>query len=75
VSRSEGKALRLEDSLNETCPWSGEPVSADGLTTYRGRVVGFCNPGCRDKFEAAISLFDTVVEASDPALTPGGAMR
>ena len=46
-------APRLEDCVNETCPWSGEPVSADSLTHYRGAVVGFCNPGCRDKLDAA----------------------
>lgn len=50
--------LRLEDCVNETCPWSGDPVSADSLTLYQGRVVGFCNPGCRDKFEKATAVFD-----------------
>jgi YHS domain-containing protein len=29
------------------------------LTRYRGKVVGFCNTGCRDKFEAALRAFDT----------------
>ena len=42
--------LRLEDCVNDVCPWSGEPVSADSLTLYKGKVVGFCNTGCRDKF-------------------------
>ncbi|MEO1643382.1 MAG: glutathione S-transferase, partial [Pseudomonadota bacterium] len=37
---------------------SGSPVSADSLTLYKGKVVGFCNPGCRDKFEKATSLFE-----------------
>ena len=55
--------LRLEDCINDTCPWSGEPVSADSLTTYRGQVVGFCNPGCREKFEAAAHAFDATFEA------------
>lgn len=50
--------LRLEDCINETCPWSGKPVQADSLTRYRGRVVGFCNPGCRDKFEQAVAHFE-----------------
>ncbi|MCG8271633.1 glutathione S-transferase [Aquamicrobium sp. NLF2-7] len=50
--------LRLEDAVNETCPWSGKPISADSLTVYKGRTVGFCNPGCRDKFAAAISHFE-----------------
>ena len=40
-----GAPLRLEDSVNARCPWSGDPVSADSLTLYRGQVVGFCNPG------------------------------
>jgi hypothetical protein len=55
--------LRLEDCVNDTCPWSGEPVSADSLTRYREQVVGFCNTGCRDKFEAAMAAFDNAIEA------------
>jgi hypothetical protein len=54
--------LRLDDCINDVCPWSGEPVSEDSLTVYRGEVVGFCNPGCRDKFEQATSLFDAAIE-------------
>ena len=54
-------ALRLEDCVNATCPWSGRPVSADSLARYRGEVVGFCNTGCRDKFEAAARAFDTAI--------------
>jgi hypothetical protein len=53
--------LTLEDCVNETCPWSGEPVSADSLTLYNGKVVGFCNTGCRDKFEKAASAFDAAI--------------
>ena len=54
--------LRLEDCVNEVCPWSGDPVSPDSLTLYRGKTVGFCNTGCRDKFEAATKAFDTAIE-------------
>ncbi len=54
--------LRLEDCVNTHCPWSGDPVSADSLTLYQGKVVGFCNPGCRDKFENAASAFDAAIE-------------
>lgn len=54
--------LRLEDCVNETCPWSGDPVSADSLTEYKGKVVGFCNTGCRDKFEKAASHFDAATK-------------
>ena len=54
--------LRLEDCVNDACPWSGEPVSADSLTLYKGKVVGFCNTGCRDKFKAAAGAFDAAIE-------------
>ena len=54
--------LCLEDCVNQTCPWSGKPVSADSLALYKGQVVGFCNTGCRDKFEAASGAFDAAIE-------------
>jgi len=54
--------LDLADCVNTHCPWSGEPVSDDSLTTYRGKVVGFCNTGCRDKFEKAASDFDASID-------------
>jgi YHS domain-containing protein len=55
--------LKLSDCVNDVCPWSGKPVSADSLTLYRGKVVGFCNTGCRDKFEAATHAFDARIES------------
>ena len=57
--------LRLADCVNSHCPWSGDPVSADSLTRYRGKVVGFCNPGCRDKFVAASSAFDAAIDGAN----------
>ncbi len=57
--------LSLEDCVNDVCPWSGEPVSAGSLTLYRGKVVGFCNTGCRDKFEAASRAFDAAIEGKN----------
>ena len=59
--------LRIEDAVNETCPWSGKPIAADSLTFYRGHVVGFCNPGCRDKFEAATRHFEAALAGQDDA--------
>ena len=59
------EALSLVDCINSACPWSGRPVVPEGLTRYRGRVVGFCNSGCRDKFEAAIRAFDAELETSE----------
>ncbi|MEO1283668.1 MAG: glutathione S-transferase [Pseudomonadota bacterium] len=57
--------LKLEDCVNETCPWSGGPVSADALTLYRGKVVGFCKVSCRDKFEKATAHFDAATAKVD----------
>ena len=51
-------ALNIDDCINETCPWSGKPVQADSLVLYGDDVVGFCNPGCRDKFESALRHFE-----------------
>ena len=59
------EAPTIEDCVNAVCPWSGEPVSADSLTRYRGKVVGFCNPGCRDKFDAAAKAFDAAIEGKE----------
>jgi hypothetical protein len=61
--------LRLEDCINSTCPWSGDPVQADSLTLFHGQVVGFCNPGCRDKFEQAIRHFETAMQQKLPRTT------
>jgi hypothetical protein len=60
------ETLRIEDCINPTCPWSGKPVSADSLMSYRGRVIGFCNPGCRDQFQKAIVLFDGLIDPAEP---------
>ena len=59
------RELNLENCVNQVCPWSGKPVSEDSLTLYRGKVVGFCNTGCRDKFEAAASAFDQAIEGKE----------
>ena len=52
-------------AINNICPWSGKPVSQDSLTEYRGHTVGFCNPGCRDKFDAATRHFDRALSELD----------
>ena len=57
------EALNIEDAINETCPWSGKPISADALTLYNGAVVGFCNPDCRDKFAKAVRSFEADLQA------------
>lgn len=50
--------------VNDKCPWSGKPVSTDSLTEYKGHIVGFCNTGCRDKFDAALQHFDQAIKNS-----------
>ena len=51
----------IGDCINETCPWSGKRVQADLLPLYGEDVVGFCNPGCRDKYESAVRQFENVI--------------
>jgi hypothetical protein len=61
------QALNIDDAVNETCPWSGKAIAGDALTLYRDHVVGFCNPGCRDKFVAAVAHFDRAIADADAA--------
>jgi len=58
------ETLDITDAVNALCPCSGDPISADSLILYRGKVVGFCNPGCRDKFEKATSHFDAAIDGN-----------
>ncbi len=58
-------------AINTVCPRSGKAVSEDSLTEYRGYVVGFCNPHCRDDFAARWqelpedrTFFDRLIEDS-----------
>ncbi|MGY0216521.1 hypothetical protein ACWJJH_03920 [Endozoicomonadaceae bacterium StTr2] len=55
--------------INQNCPRSGKPVKDDSLTEYRGFIVGFCNPGCRDDFASDPqrcvkdrAFFDAIIE-------------
>ena len=57
--------LKIEDCINEVCPWSGKPVSADSLMFYRGETIGFCNTGCRDKFLKASAMFDILIDQGE----------
>lgn len=59
------RKLSVGDAVNDTCPWSGKPIAEDSLTIYRGKVVGFCNPGCRDKFDKAVSRFEAALAKED----------
>lgn len=56
-------ALRIEDAVNDLCPWSGKPIVPDALTLYNGAVVGFCDPECRDKFARAVAAFEDALRA------------
>lgn len=55
------RSLSLADAINTACPWSSKPVQGDSLTEYRGHVVGFCDAGCKDKFEKAVSHFEAAL--------------
>jgi len=61
--------LNKAKAINQFCPRSGKPVASDSLTEYRGYVVGFCNPGCRDDFASDVAnnpsdrqYFDVVIK-------------
>ena len=34
-----------------TCPVSGMPIDKNISTTYKGKTVYFCTPGCKAEFE------------------------
>lgn len=60
--------------LNSHCPWSEKPISGTATTLYRDHTLAFCNPGCRDKFEAATIAFDRAIDQyqKDHARPAGG---
>ena len=60
---SPSSTLSIADAVNDACPWSGKPIAANSLTLYNGAVVGFCNPGCRDKFARAVQSFEAALQA------------
>ena len=39
----------VAEAVNAACPFSGSPVRPEALARIDGRVIGFCNPFCRDK--------------------------
>lgn len=47
-----GTVVHGQVAENAHCPFSGRDVSGDGLVDVGGRVIGFCNPFCRDKVAA-----------------------
>ena len=47
-----GTVVHDQRAENAFCPFSGNDVSDDGLVEVNGRVIGFCNPFCRDKVAA-----------------------
>jgi len=62
----------MEQAINQFCPNSGKPVAKGSLTQYRGLLVGFCNPDCRDNFARdpashpkATNYFDVVIKENE----------
>lgn len=50
--QAEGAAATLSSASNDTCPFSGGPVSANATTvSFEGKDIGFCCNGCSSKFE------------------------
>ena len=68
-------------AINQYCPHSGKPVTADSLTQYRDFTVGFCNPGCRDDFAGHpenfprdMGYFDALIKEHGLAVHPPAAL-
>jgi len=61
----------MSESINPTCPISGEPVAPDSLTTYKGHTVGFGEPEDRDKFAAAPDDFPDAIHHFDQRIAEG----
>ncbi|QIK41822.1 glutathione S-transferase [Pontivivens nitratireducens] len=57
--RIPAEAVASGTPVNQTCPYSGAPVRPDALARIDGRIIGFCNPFCRDK------------SVADPGAWPG----
>lgn len=62
----------MNQPINKYCPRSGKPTEVNSTTKYRGYVVGFCNPGCRDDFASNISnspndtnYFDVLIKENE----------
>lgn len=55
------------EAINAACPYSGAPVRADSLARIDGRVVGFCNPSCRDKSVADAAAWPALTALLDGA--------
>lgn len=49
------------EAVNAACPYSGRPVAANSLAEIDGRVIGFCNPFCRDKSVADADAWPKLV--------------
>ena len=47
--RIAAKPVARGTAVNSSCPFSGKPVAQDSLAEIGGRILGFCNPFCRDK--------------------------
>lgn len=63
-----GAAAGTPLAVNSTCPFSGKPVSDKALTQFRGKTLGFCSPGHRNEFDAAIKAFDALITRADGSL-------
>ena len=64
---AERHAGDVAEAINAACPYSGTPVRADSLARIDGRVVGFCNPFCRDKSVADAAAWPALVALLDDA--------
>lgn len=55
----------VSEAINALCPYSNTPIQRDSLARIEGRVVGFCNPFCRDKSVADAAAWPALVALLD----------
>ena len=48
-SRLPARPVESGKPTNDLCPYSGTAVRPDSLAEIDGKIIGFCNPFCRDK--------------------------
>ncbi len=49
--------------VNTECPVKeGKPVKATLTTTHKGKEIGFCCKGCKEKFEADPAKYEKAIK-------------
>lgn len=50
---AEAQSSGAMQAVNTTCPYTGEDADPSVTTSYKGRTVAFCCPGCKARWAKA----------------------